>query len=193
MTRLILTLALLLPTPAAATVAVRILLGVGDKARRQLERRRHRPRRAHHRHGALAIRRRRRHASRQSLEDVDARHPPLRHCRQSAPRRTFSANGVIVQLEGETEDTVARRRDPAGAFTVRLNEIPLGKVKSGLDGKVVADRLPPYWRITNDPEEQDYPAAATDSSGRRVARLPRVQTQSRSQQPPQPAREVRRT
>ena len=29
----------------------------------------------------------------------------------------------------------------------------------------MADRVPPYWRITNKPEEQDYPAAATDSTG----------------------------
>ena len=50
---------------------------------------------------------------------------------------------------------------PRGAFSVRLNEIPYGKIKSGLNGKAVAERVPPFARITSDAQEQDQPAAVT--------------------------------
>lgn len=79
--------------------------------------------------------------------------------------RVTVANGVIVRLEGESEETTLDVETPRGTFTVRLNEIPYGKRKAGLNGKVLAERLPPFWRVTSDAEEQDYPAAATDSSG----------------------------
>jgi hypothetical protein len=77
----------------------------------------------------------------------------------------FSANGVVVSLTGETEDSSIEVETPRGNFSVRLNEIPYGKTKSGLDGKAVAERVPPFERITSDPQEQDQPAAVTDSSG----------------------------
>ena len=54
---------------------------------------------------------------------------------------------------------------PRGTFSVRLNEIPYGKAKLGLGGKATAERVPPFERISNDAQEQDQPAAATDSSG----------------------------
>src|SRR5882724_9799106 len=53
--------------------------------------------------------------------------------------QTFGANGVVVQLDGESEETVLDIETPSGPFSVRLNEIPLGKSKSGLAGKVIAD------------------------------------------------------
>ncbi|HTM48915.1 MAG TPA: hypothetical protein VL285_09555 [Bryobacteraceae bacterium] len=78
---------------------------------------------------------------------------------------TYYANGVVVQLEGESEDTALEVATPRGAFAFKLSEIPFGKRKSGINGKVMADRVPPSWRISSDKEEQDYPAAAADSSG----------------------------
>jgi hypothetical protein len=79
--------------------------------------------------------------------------------------RPFSSNGVIVSLTGETEDGSIAVETPRGTFTVRLSEIPYGTTKSGLDGKAVAERVPPFLRITSDPQEQDQPAAVADSSG----------------------------
>ena len=79
--------------------------------------------------------------------------------------RPFSANGVVVSLTGETEDSTLEVRTPRGAFSVRLSEIPYGRAKSGLDGKAVAERVPPFQRITSDAQEQDQPAAVADSSG----------------------------
>ncbi|MSV29195.1 MAG: hypothetical protein EXQ52_10715, partial [Bryobacterales bacterium] len=79
--------------------------------------------------------------------------------------RPFSANGVIVSLTGETEDSALEVQTPRGVFAVRLNEIPYGKTKPGLDGKALAERVPPFERISSDAQEQDQPAAVSDSSG----------------------------
>jgi hypothetical protein len=79
--------------------------------------------------------------------------------------RPFSSNGVVVLLTGETEESSIEVQTPRGAFTVRLAEIPYGRIKDGLNGKVVAERVPPFERLTSDAEEQDQPAAAVDSSG----------------------------
>ena len=79
--------------------------------------------------------------------------------------RPFSANGVVVLLTGETEDSALEVQTPRGSFSVRLSEIPYGRIKSGLDGKAVAERVPPFERITSDAQEQDQPAAVTDPSG----------------------------
>jgi hypothetical protein len=68
-------------------------------------------------------------------------------------------------LTGETENSSLEVRTPRGAFSVGLSEIPYGKTKSGLDGKAVAERVPPFERITSDAQEQDQPAAFADSSG----------------------------
>ena len=58
--------------------------------------------------------------------------------------RVAVANGVIVLLDGETEDTQLDVQTPRGVFTLKLNEIPYGKRKPGLDGKAIADRVPPF-------------------------------------------------
>src|SRR5215472_2010506 len=160
-TRLILTTMLLLVAVSAhAAVAVRILLGVGDKAPTDWS-------------GGVSARGARIAAVEPwRFDDDDAMQPgnqwkitthvTRRFGAANAAARTFSANGVVVLLENETEDSVLEVKTPRGTFSVRLNEIPFGKVKSGLDGKAAADRIPPYSRITSDPDEQDYPAAAVD-------------------------------
>src|SRR5262249_27882919 len=72
---------------------------------------------------------------------------------------------VIVLLSGESEEASLEVQTPRGSFSVRLNEIPYGKKKTGLGGKAMAERVPPYWRITDSKDEQDYPAAVVDSTG----------------------------
>lgn len=83
----------------------------------------------------------------------------------AAAARAHVPNGVIVLLDGESENTQLDVQTPRGAFSVRLNEIPYGKPKTGLNDKASAERIPPFTRISNDKEEQDFPSAATDSSG----------------------------
>ena len=51
-----------------------------------------------------------------------------------------------------------------GSFRVSLGEIPYGKSVKLLDGRVMADRVPPSYQITNTPDEQDYPALAADGT-----------------------------
>src|SRR5258706_14838540 len=91
--------------------------------------------------------------------------PRLQFAPTTPVNRPFSANGVVVLLNGETENSAIEVQTPRGAFSVRLSEIPYGKTKSGLDGKAVAERVPPFERITNDAQEQDQPVAVTDASG----------------------------
>ena len=75
------------------------------------------------------------------------------------------ANGVVVWLTGERDNAELAVKTAQGEFTVRLAEIPYGTMKHYLNNRAMADRLPPVARITNTPDEQDYPAAAADKSG----------------------------
>jgi hypothetical protein len=51
--------------------------------------------------------------------------PRLQFAPTTPVNRPFSANGVVVSLTGETEDSTLEVRTPRGAFSVRLSEIPL--------------------------------------------------------------------
>jgi hypothetical protein len=84
---------------------------------------------------------------------------------QLAPPSVAVANGVIVWLDGESESSELQVKTPQGSFTVKLSEIPYGKPSFALNKSVMADRVPGVSRITNSPDEQDYPAAAADKNG----------------------------
>lgn len=77
----------------------------------------------------------------------------------------FVPNGVIVWLDGAGENTELQVKTAQGEFSVSLAGIPYGKLQHLLNGRVMADRIPGVARITDTPEEQDYPAAATDKAG----------------------------
>ncbi len=83
----------------------------------------------------------------------------------AAAQTTIVPNGVIVWLEGESQGTQLEVKTAQGNFRVGLGELPYGKSVKLLDGRVVADRVPPSYRITNTPDEQDYPALTTDANG----------------------------
>ena len=78
---------------------------------------------------------------------------------------TMAPNGVIVLLEGESNNTQLDVKTAQGNFRVSLEEIPYGKSVKLLDGRVMADRVPPSYQITNTPDEQDYPSLAADGNG----------------------------
>ena len=78
---------------------------------------------------------------------------------------TIVANGIIVRLSSNAPNVELAVKTAQGAFTVRLSDIPYGKVASELNGRVRADLAPPVERISSDPQEQDYPAAATAKDG----------------------------
>lgn len=75
------------------------------------------------------------------------------------------ANGVLVLLERESDNTELNVRTAQGNFSVRLGEVAYGAQKKELSGKVLIDRVPEWSHITDNPDEQDYPAAAVDKSG----------------------------
>jgi len=82
--------------------------------------------------------------------------------RQTPP---VGANGVILWLTGEDENTAIKVQTAKGSFSFRLGDLPYGKFQYALDGNVAADRVPPSSRLTGSPDEQDYPAAAVAPNG----------------------------
>src|SRR5579883_3355719 len=79
--------------------------------------------------------------------------------------RSVVANGIVVYLSAVTENAALRINTAQGPFDVRLNEIPYGRSVAKLNGKVFADRVPPVVRLTESPDEEDYPSAAMDGKG----------------------------
>jgi hypothetical protein len=75
------------------------------------------------------------------------------------------ANGVVIWLADERDNAELAVKTAQGEFSVRLADIPYGTMKHYLNDRAMADRLPPVTRITDTPDEQDYPAAAPDNKG----------------------------
>src|SRR5215469_7793343 len=78
---------------------------------------------------------------------------------QLAPAARVVANGVVVWLSGESDSSELQVKTSQGSFNVKLSDIPYGKASFALDKRVMADRVPGFTRLTNSPDEQDYPAA----------------------------------
>ena len=79
--------------------------------------------------------------------------------------KPFVPNGLIVTLENAGEDTSLDVTTTRGNFSIRLSEIPYGSTRREMEGQVAAERLPATSRLTDSADEQDDPAAATDSHG----------------------------
>jgi hypothetical protein len=75
------------------------------------------------------------------------------------------ANGVMVWLDGDGNNVELAVETAQGNFTVRLRDIPYGVAARPLNGRAMVDRIPPVERLTNDPQEQDYPSAAAAKDG----------------------------
>jgi len=76
-----------------------------------------------------------------------------------------AANGVLVLLDGESDNTELAVHTAQGNFSVRLGDLLYGAARKELGGKALIDRVPEWSHITNNPDEQDYPAAAADKAG----------------------------
>jgi hypothetical protein len=74
-------------------------------------------------------------------------------------------NGVIVRVSSTAPDAQLDVQTAQGNFTIRLGDIGYGTVAHPLDGRARVDLVPPTEQLTNDREEQDYPAAATAPDG----------------------------
>jgi hypothetical protein len=82
-----------------------------------------------------------------------------------ATRPPVVANGVLVLLDRESENSEVNIRTSQGNFSVRLREVPYGVTKKLLDGKALVDRVPEWSQVTSSPDEQDNPAVASDKAG----------------------------
>ena len=75
------------------------------------------------------------------------------------------ANGLIVNLASPDGSTELKLTTAQGDFAFRLDQVVYGKPLAKLDGRVLVDRIPPSVRITDTPDEEDYPSAATGKNG----------------------------
>ncbi|PYT14614.1 MAG: hypothetical protein DMG59_16700 [Acidobacteria bacterium] len=75
------------------------------------------------------------------------------------------ANGILILLDRETGNTEVSVRTAQGNFSFRPGDIRYGTPRKALDGKALIERVPEWSRLTDSPDEQDYPAAAADKAG----------------------------
>ena len=89
-------------------------------------------------------------------------HPMRRFNGAGAP--PIVANGMVVTVAGAGAIGL-HVSTTQGNFDLNVAELTYGHWTARLDGRVLADRIPPTRRITATPEEEDFPSAAADRSG----------------------------
>ncbi len=75
------------------------------------------------------------------------------------------ANGFIITVSALSESSEFGFTTAQGDFEVRASGVPFGKGIYKLAGRVYVDRLPVATRLTNTPEEEDYPSMAAGANG----------------------------
>jgi hypothetical protein len=75
------------------------------------------------------------------------------------------ANGLIVNVSGAGSGAQLKVTTAQGDFTISLDEVAYAKPVAKLNGRVLVDRIPAVSRLTNTPEEEDYPSAAVAKNG----------------------------
>ncbi|MDQ6705306.1 MAG: hypothetical protein M3Z85_04995 [Acidobacteriota bacterium] len=81
------------------------------------------------------------------------------------PVRNIVANGVVARLSDASENAILNVTTPQGNFEVRLSEIPYGAGVAKLDGRAFVDRVPSTARLTESPDEEDFPSATAGKDG----------------------------
>lgn len=72
----------------------------------------------------------------------------------------IAENGVILGLRQVEADTTLAVHTPQGDFTVKLSDVPYGKLLPALDGAVTVQRCATGAPMTTERTEDDYPAMA---------------------------------
>jgi hypothetical protein len=75
------------------------------------------------------------------------------------------SNGLIVNLTAPDASAEIKVTTAQGDFAFRLDQLAYGKPLPELNGRVLVDRIPASVQITNTPDEEDYPSAATGKNG----------------------------
>jgi hypothetical protein len=74
-------------------------------------------------------------------------------------------NGFILTAERVTESSQFSFTTAQGDFQFRGSDVAYGKGIYRLGGRVSIDRVPASYRLTETPEEEDYPSIAKDKNG----------------------------
>jgi hypothetical protein len=74
-------------------------------------------------------------------------------------------NGFILTAERVTESSEFSFTTAQGDFKFRASDLSYGKGIYRLGERVYIDRVPAAYRLTNTPEEEDYPSIARDKNG----------------------------
>jgi hypothetical protein len=77
-----------------------------------------------------------------------------------------TANGFIINADSVSDSTEFAISTAQGDFAFRASEAPYGQGVYKLGGRVYIDRVSPAVRLTNTPEEEDYPSAAAGPDGK---------------------------
>ena len=75
------------------------------------------------------------------------------------------ANGFIITATAVGDSSEFSFSTAQGDFSFRASEVPYGKGIYKLGGRVYVDRVPVTTRLTDTPEEEDYPALAAGANG----------------------------
>jgi hypothetical protein len=76
----------------------------------------------------------------------------------------FTPTGVVVSMKAPDDATLTVETD-RGNFEVKLDDLRRGSPREFLDGKAVAQRVPPSVPLVEGPDQEDYPAAVGDGQG----------------------------
>jgi hypothetical protein len=77
----------------------------------------------------------------------------------------IAANGIILTADRVTESSQFSITTAQGDFQFRASDVPYGKGLYKLGDRVYIDRIPVSSRLTDTPEEEDYPSIAKDKNG----------------------------
>ncbi len=78
---------------------------------------------------------------------------------------TTRATGFIITASAVGDSSEFSFKTAQGDFSFRAAEVPYEKGVYRLGGRVHVDRVPPTTRLTDTPEEEDYPALAAGANG----------------------------
>jgi hypothetical protein len=77
----------------------------------------------------------------------------------------FVANGLIINADAVTDSSEFIFTSAQGDFRFRASEVPYGSGVYKLGGRVHVDRLPAATRLSDSPDEEDYPSMASAGNG----------------------------
>jgi hypothetical protein len=93
-------------------------------------------------------------------------HPDIRFAGSAgAPAAPIVPNGFIVTAERVTESSEFSFTTAQGDFKFRASDLSYGKGIYRLGERVYIDRVPASYRLTETPEEEDYPSIARSKDG----------------------------